>query len=191
MSFHSYRVVFCAPIPMGLRIPILDPIAWVIAFKLHGEGIRGSQALSICNTQFIKEHKPSNHICAKIKSHVYTTEWTVYHNTYHVKRYNKANTNVIYYINDKNVWYSGSEVQIRWNSPKPSRAPQGRRLGDEHLEVLVVLVALSELPRVGRNWATVEYPRGKSREEARVSTQLVLNKYNTNYEALRLADWLH
>src|SRR6185503_16660490 len=28
----------------------------------------------------------------------------------------------------------------------------------------------------------------KSREEARVSTQLVLNKYNTNYEALRLAD---
>ena len=30
--------------------------------------------------------------------------------------------------------------------------------------------------------------RKKSREEARVSTQLVLNKYNTNYEALRLAD---
>ena len=37
------------------------------------------------------------------------------------------------------------------NSPKLSRAPQGRRLGDERLEVLVVLVALSELPRVGRN----------------------------------------
>ena len=74
------------------------------------------------------------------------------------------------------------------NSPKLSRAPQGRRLGDERLEVLVVLVALSELPRVGRNWAAVAYPRGKSREEARVSTQLVLNKYNTNYEALRLAD---
>ena len=34
------------------------------------------------------------------------------------------------------------------SSPKLSRAPQGRRLGDEHLEVLVVLVALSELPRV-------------------------------------------
>ena len=76
------------------------------------------------------------------------------------------------------------------SSPKLSRAPQGRRLGDERLEVLVVLVALSELPHVGRNWAAVEYP-GKSREEARVSTQLVLNKYNTNYEALRLADWLH
>ena len=37
------------------------------------------------------------------------------------------------------------------NSLKLSRAPQGRRLGDERLEVLVVLVALSELPRVGRN----------------------------------------
>ena len=37
------------------------------------------------------------------------------------------------------------------NSPKLSRAPQGRRLGDEHLEVLVVLLALSELPRAGRN----------------------------------------
>ena len=34
---------------------------------------------------------------------------------------------------------------------KLSRVPQGRRLGDERLEVLVVLVALSELPRVGRN----------------------------------------
>ena len=37
------------------------------------------------------------------------------------------------------------------NSPKLSWAPQGRRLGDERLEVLVVLVALSELPRIGRN----------------------------------------
>ena len=43
-----------------------------------------------CNTRFIKEHKPSNHIRARIKSHVYTTEWTVYHSTYHVKRYNKS-----------------------------------------------------------------------------------------------------
>ena len=38
---------------------------------------------------------------------------------------------------------------------KLRRAPQGRRLGDEHLEVLVVLVALDELPRVDRNWAAV------------------------------------
>ena len=29
------------------ELPILHPVACVIAFKLHGEGIRGSQALSI------------------------------------------------------------------------------------------------------------------------------------------------
>ena len=29
--------------------------------------------------------------------------------------------------------------------------PQGRRLGDKRLEVLVLLVAPGELPRVGRN----------------------------------------
>ena len=71
--------------------------------------------IPLCNTRFIKGHKPSNHICTRIKSHIYTTEWIVYHITYHVKRYNKTNTNVIYYINDKNVWYRvcGSEVQIR------------------------------------------------------------------------------
>ena len=46
-----------------------------------------------------------------------------------------------------------------------SRAPQGRRLGDECLEVLVVLVALSELPRVGRNWAAVEYPQTGQEEK--------------------------
>ena len=33
----------------GRELPILDPIARVIAFKLHGEGIRGSQVLSIAN----------------------------------------------------------------------------------------------------------------------------------------------
>ena len=34
---------------------------------------------------------------------------------------------------------------------RQSWAPQGRRLGDERLEVLVLLVALGELPCVGRN----------------------------------------
>ena len=29
------------------ELPILDPVAGVIVFKLHGEDIRGSQALSI------------------------------------------------------------------------------------------------------------------------------------------------
>ena len=36
-------------------------------------------------------------------------------------------------------------------SSKLSRVPQGRRLGDERLEVLVLLVAPGELPRLGRN----------------------------------------
>ena len=46
-----------------------------------------------------------------------------------------------------------AEAKYRYgkNSPKLSRAPQGRRLGDERLEVLVLLVALGELPCVGRN----------------------------------------
>ena len=47
MSFHSYRVVFCALFQQDRELPILDPVACVIAFKLHGEGIRGSPALSI------------------------------------------------------------------------------------------------------------------------------------------------
>ena len=32
-----------------------------------------------------------------------------------------------------------------------SWAPQGRRLGDDRLQVLVLLVAPGELPRIGRN----------------------------------------
>ena len=43
---------------------------------------------------------------------------------------------------------------------KLSEAEQGATgtsTGDERLEVLVVLKALSELPRVGRNWAAVAY----------------------------------
>ena len=54
------------------------------------------------------------------------------------------------------------------SSPKLSRAPQGRRLGDERLEVQVVLVALSKLPRVGRNWAVVEHPQKEQEEKSRV-----------------------
>ena len=58
---------------------------------------------------------------------------------------------VIYYINDKMSDTAEAKYKYDKNSPKLSRAPQGRRLGDKRLEVLVVLVALSELPRVGRN----------------------------------------
>ena len=66
-------------------------------------------------------------------------------------RHNKANTEVIYYINDKMSDTAEAKYKYDKNSTKLSRAPQGHRLGDERLEVLVVLVALSELPRVGRN----------------------------------------
>ena len=71
----------------------------------------------------------------------------------HISRkiYNKANTNVIYYINDKMSHTAEAKYKYGKNSPKLSRASQGRRLGDERLEVLVVLVTLSELPRVGGN----------------------------------------
>ena len=46
MSFHSYMVVFYAPIPTGPRTPDFGSYS-MSYFKLHGEGIRGSQALSI------------------------------------------------------------------------------------------------------------------------------------------------
>ena len=61
------------------------------------------------------------------------------------------NTNVIYYNNDKMSDTAEAKYKYDKSSPKLNRAPQGRRLGDEHLEVLVVLVALDELPRDGRN----------------------------------------
>ena len=51
-----------------------------------------------------------------------------------------------------------AEAQNRYGT-LGSWAPQGRRLGDNRLEVLVLLVALGELPRVARNWAAVEYPQ--------------------------------
>ena len=51
------------------------------------------------------------------------------------------NTNVIYFINDKMFDTAEAKYKYGKNSPKLSRAPQGRRLGDERLE----------LPRVGRN----------------------------------------
>ena len=64
MSFHSDIVVFCAPIPTGPRTPDFGSCS--IAFKLHGEGIRGSQALSIAllgrapNESFL--YGPSRHV---------------------------------------------------------------------------------------------------------------------------------
>ena len=66
------------------------------------------------------------------------------------KRYNKASTNVIYYINDKSLVQSMRKRKT-YTITLGSRVPQGRQLGDERLEVLVLLVAPGELPRVGRN----------------------------------------
>ena len=48
------------------ELPILDPVALVIAFKLHGEGIRGSQALSITLQGCVPDESflygPSRHV---------------------------------------------------------------------------------------------------------------------------------
>ena len=64
MSFHSYRVVFCAPIPTVPRTPGFGSCS--IAFKLHGEGIRGSQALSIALQGWAPDesflYAPSRHV---------------------------------------------------------------------------------------------------------------------------------
>ena len=45
--------------------------------RLKGEATQpriGDVSSDECNTRFIKGHKPSNHIRARIKSHIYTTE---------------------------------------------------------------------------------------------------------------------
>ena len=143
-----------------------------------------------CNTRFIKGHKPSSHIRARIKSHVYTTEWTVYQSTYHVKRYNKASTNVIYYNNDK-VWYrvcgsvKHNEASRKLGTTgtstgrRPPRSP--RTPGSSGW-------TLTHRQELSCSRVSPKRTRRKRVEEASVSTQLVLNKYNTNYEALRLAD---
>ena len=117
-----------------------------------------------CNTWFTEGHKPSNHIRARIKSHIYTTEWIVCHSTYHVKIYKKASTNVIYYINEK---MSDTKRKHKTSTKLWSWAPQGRRLGDNRLEVLILLVALGKLVRVGRNWAAVECPQKEQEEKCR------------------------
>ena len=58
--------------------------------------------------------------------------------------------NIIYYNNDKSLVQSMRKHKT-YTITLGSRAPQGRRLGDECLEVLILLVAPGELPRVSRN----------------------------------------
>jgi hypothetical protein len=68
-----------------------------------------------------------------------------------------------------------------------NRAPQGRRLGDQRLEIVE---SADVVLHVAWYWAAVEdIPKEDRRvKKTSVSTQLVLNKYNTNHEAPRLAD---
>ena len=68
-------------------------------------------------------------------------------------------------MNDKNVWYSGS---VKTSTKLESWAPQGRRLGDDSLEVLILLVAPGELLRIAGNWAAVGYPQSEQEEKSRV-----------------------
>ena len=58
--------------------------------------------------------------------------------------------NVIKYNNDKCLIQSKRKRKTYTKSLR-SRAPQGRRLGDERLEVLVLLVAPGELLRIAGN----------------------------------------
>ena len=43
-------------------------------FNIGFRPIVDTALIPLCNTRFIKGHKPSNHIRARIKSHVYTIE---------------------------------------------------------------------------------------------------------------------
>jgi hypothetical protein len=56
----------------------------------QGEASAGREATGGVQdvTPDLQGHKPSNHICARIKSRIYTTELSRYHNTYHeIKAY--------------------------------------------------------------------------------------------------------
>ena len=127
-----------------------------------------------------------------IKSHIYTIEWTIYHSTYHVKRYNKASMKVIYYINDKNVWYRvcGSVKTYTRSSRKQGSTgtSTGRRTPRSPRSPGSAERTPSRRQELSSSRVSPKRTRGKRVEKASVSTQLVLNKYNTNYEALRLAD---
>ena len=60
-----------APIPLDVST-VVEGTVCTTAVSSPDDKVRG--ILAVCNTRFIKEHKSSNHIRARIKSHVYTTE---------------------------------------------------------------------------------------------------------------------
>jgi hypothetical protein len=94
---------FAAVSERGFRTPVAN-IARVNAILEHSNDPNLHQALRYVQRAWIqldqqnpastvweecvshpiyKEHKSSNHICARIKSRIYTTESSRYHNTYH------------------------------------------------------------------------------------------------------------
>ena len=62
--------------PKGLAAHRLVVIGGGVDLLFRGgvDSVRRGVFFLACNTRFIKEHKPSNHIRARIKSHVHTTE---------------------------------------------------------------------------------------------------------------------
>jgi hypothetical protein len=63
-----------------------------------------------------------------------------------------------------------------------SWAPQGRRLGDKRVEVVE---ATDVVLHVAGHWAAVEDIQNRTEEwRGKCEYKLVLNKYNTDYEAL-------
>src|SRR6185312_16448585 len=64
---YFWRIFFHGARNRGLSCP-------VFLTYLLPRGSEQSLFKGHCNTRFIKGHKPSNHICARIKSHVYTIE---------------------------------------------------------------------------------------------------------------------
>ena len=90
--------------------------------------------------------------------------------------------------------YDTAEAKYKYdkNSPKLSRAPQGHRLGYETPRSPRSPGSAERTPscrqELSSSRVSPKRTRGKRVKKASVSTQLVLNKYNTTYEALRLAD---
>ena len=62
------------PLIGGLLCHPQSSVSRVAGERCHGAEEKWEVANVHCNTRFIKEHKPSNHIRARIKSHVYTIE---------------------------------------------------------------------------------------------------------------------
>jgi len=71
-SFSGSDIENPYPPPTRVRAAMFMSVS-----RRHGTRNNPVEVVSLlpnCNTRFIKGHKPSNHIRARIKSHVYTTE---------------------------------------------------------------------------------------------------------------------